>query len=53
MQIALIIVTGFSIALSPQVGRLIDAIARRISTPSQVYFLVVAIGMFLSMVSFG
>ena len=45
MQIALIIVTGSALLIISQ-GPAIDAIARRISTPSQVYFLVVAIGMF-------
>lgn len=53
MQIVLIIVTGFSIALSPIVKRGIDALAPRIQTPAQVYALVVFIGMLLSLVSFG
>jgi len=43
MQIVLIIITGFSIALSPIVKRGIDTLCRFIKTPSQV----------LSLVSFG
>ncbi|NND08806.1 MAG: short-chain fatty acid transporter [Saprospiraceae bacterium] len=53
MQIVLIIITGFSIALSPIVSRGIDALAPRIKTPTQVYVVVVFIGMLLSLISFG
>jgi len=53
MQIVLIIITGFSIALSPIVKKAIDRLALHIKTPSQVYLLVVLIGMILSMISFG
>lgn len=53
MQIVLIVITGYSIALSPVVRRGIDRLARHIRTPSQVYLFVVGIGMVLSMVSFG
>ncbi len=53
MQIVLIIITGFSIALSPIVNKGIDVITRYINTPRQVYFLVVLIGMLLSLISFG
>jgi len=53
MQIVLIVVTGLSIALSPLVKRGIDGITRYIKTPKQVYFLVVLIGMLLSLISFG
>ena len=53
MQIVLIIITGFSIALSPAVKKGIDALSKYIKTPTQVYFLVVFIGMILSLVSFG
>lgn len=53
MQITLIVITGFSIALSPIVKRSIDYLARYINSPGQVYFLVVMIGMLLSMISFG
>ena len=53
MQIVLIIITGFSIALSPAVKKGIDALSKHIKTPTQVYFLVVFIGMILSLISFG
>jgi short-chain fatty acids transporter len=53
MQIILILVTGFSIALSPVIGRGIDKLAKYIRTPKQVYFFVVLIGLLLSLVSFG
>ncbi|WP_339924569.1 TIGR00366 family protein [uncultured Cyclobacterium sp.] len=53
MQIVLIIITGFSIALSPLVKRGIGALSTYIKTPAQVYFVVVFIGMLLSMISFG
>lgn len=53
MQIVLIIITGFSIALSPIVKKGIDHISRYINTPGQVYFLVVLSGILLCLVSFG
>lgn len=53
MQIVLIIITGFSIALSPIVKRGIDKLALYISTPMQVYFFVVIIGVLLCLISFG
>ncbi len=53
MQIILIIITGFSIALSPLVKRGIDSLSSYIKTPTQVYFLVVFMGMLLSLISFG
>ncbi len=53
MQIVLIIITGYSIALSSSVNRAIDSLTRFIKTPKQVYFFVVCIGMLLSLVSFG
>ena len=53
MQIVLIIITGFSIALSPIVKKGIDHITRYIKTPEQVYFLVVLSGILLCLVSFG
>jgi len=53
MQIVLIIITGFSIALSPAVKNGIDSLSKYIKTPAQVYFFVVFIGMILSLVSFG
>jgi len=53
MQIVLIIITGFSIALSPIIKKGIDGLAGYIKSPTQVYFLVVLIGMLLSLISFG
>ena len=53
MQIVLIIITGYSIALSSVVNKTIDKLTRFIKTPKQVYFFVVLIGMLLSLVSFG
>ncbi|OUS02748.1 short-chain fatty acid transporter [Flavobacteriales bacterium 33_180_T64] len=53
MQIVLIIITGFSIALSPTINKGIDALAVYIKTPKQVYFFVILIGSLLSLVSFG
>ena len=53
MQIVLIIVTGFSIALSPAINKGIDSLTRYIKSPRKVYFIVVLIGMLLSSVSFG
>ncbi|NNC50314.1 MAG: short-chain fatty acid transporter [Flaviramulus sp.] len=53
MQMVLIIITGFSIALSPIIRRGIDSLAKQIKSPAQVYLLVVFVGMTLSLVSFG
>ena len=53
MQIVLIIITGFAIALSPIVNKGIDKLTHFIKTPRQVYFFVVLIGVLLSLVSFG
>ncbi len=53
MQIVLIVITGFSIALSPIINKGIDSLTKYINTPLKVYFLIVLIGMSLSIVSFG
>ena len=53
MQIVLIIITGFSIALSPLVRKGIDRLALFIKTPGQVYFFVVLTGCLLCLISFG
>lgn len=53
MQIVLLIITGFAIALSPSVKKGIDKLTNYIKTPRQVYFFVVFIGALLSLVSFG
>lgn len=53
MQMVLLVVTGYSIALSPAVNRGIDTLSRKIRTPGQVYFLVVLIGSLFCLVSWG
>jgi short-chain fatty acids transporter len=53
MQIVLIIITGFAIALSPIINKSIDKFANYIKTPKQVYFFVFLIGAMLTMISFG
>lgn len=53
MQIVLIIITGFSIALSSTIRKGIDQLTNFIKTPKQVYFFVIVIGSLLSLVSFG
>ncbi len=53
MQIVLIIITGFAIALSPLINKGIDKLTNYIKTPRQVYFFVVFLGALLSLVSFG
>lgn len=53
MQIVLIIITGFTIALSPVVNQSIDKLTNYIKTPRQVYFFVAMIGALLSLISFG
>lgn len=53
MQIVLMIITGYSIALSPIVKKGIDHLAKYIKTPTMVYFFVLFIGMLLALVSFG
>ncbi|MEO0337664.1 MAG: TIGR00366 family protein [Bacteroidota bacterium] len=53
MQMVLLIVTGYSIALSPIIKKGIDRLANYIKTPLSVYFLVTLIGVLLSMISWG
>lgn len=53
MQIVLMIVTGFSIAISPLVKKGINKLCRVINTPFQVYFFVAVLGSLLVLVSFG
>ena len=53
MQVVLIIVTGFSIALSPAVNKGIDSLTQYIKSPLQVYFIVALLGALLTIVSFG
>lgn len=53
MQITLIIITGYSIALSPIINKGLDGLTKYITTPKQVYLLVILVGTILSLVSFG
>jgi short-chain fatty acids transporter len=53
MQMVLILVTGFAIALSPVVGKQIQQLAKHVNTPAKVYVFVVVAGTLLSMVSWG
>lgn len=53
MQIVLIIITAYCIAQSDIVKKGIDAIAKQIKTPTQVYLIVIALGALLSLISFG
>lgn len=53
MQMVLLIITGYSIALSPLVNKGIDRLTNFIKTPTQVYFFSIVIGILLSMVSYG
>jgi short-chain fatty acids transporter len=53
MQMVLLVITGYSIALSPLINKGIDHLTRFIKTPTQVYFFSVFIGIILSMVSWG
>jgi len=51
MQMVLILATGYAIALSEPVSRVIDAAMRRVSSPFQVYFAVMVMGAVLSLIS--
>ncbi|MDT8439750.1 MAG: TIGR00366 family protein [Wenzhouxiangellaceae bacterium] len=53
MQMVLILVTGFAIALSPPAARLIDVLARRVDSPGKVYLLVLIAGGLFNLVSWG
>ena len=53
MQMVLIIATGYAIALSPLVARLIDRLALKITRPSSVYLTVLVAGFLLVLVSWG
>ena len=53
MQIVLILVTGYAIALSPPVSHLIDRLALKITRPGQVYLTVLFAGELLNLVSWG
>lgn len=53
MQMVLMLSTGFAIALSPAVARLIDWIAHHVNTPNRVYIAIVIVGGLFGLVSWG
>ena len=53
MQMVLLIVTGYSIAISPFVNRLINNLSNVIKTPNQVYYFVTLFGILASLISWG
>ena len=53
MQMVLILATGYAIALSPPVARLIDRLALTINRPGPVYLTVLVCGALLTLVSWG
>ncbi len=53
MQMVLILTTGYAIALSPPVARLIDRLALKINRPGPVYLTVLVCGAMLTLVSWG
>ena len=53
MQIVLIIITAYCIAQSEPIKKGIDHIAKLITTPTQVYIIIITLGALLSLVSFG
>ena len=53
MQVVLLLTTGFAIALSPAIGRLIDRAALLARGPGSVYFIVGVVGGVFGLVSWG
>jgi len=53
MQITLIVVTGYSIALSSLIEDFLSKISEKIKSPIQVYMIVIVLGVLLSMISWG
>ena len=53
MQVVLLLTTGFAIALSPAIGRLIDRVALLARGPGSVYFIVGVVGGVFGLVSWG
>lgn len=53
MQIVLVLVTGYAVASSRPVSRLIDLLARSVSTPFRVYLVVMLVGPLLTLISWG
>ncbi len=53
MQITLIVVTGYSIALASSTEKLLSRVSKIITSPLQVYLTVIVLGVLLSMISWG
>ena len=53
MQMVLMLATGYAIALSPMIARLIDRLAQFARSPGAVYVLVMIVGGLFSLVSWG
>ena len=53
MQLILILVTGYSIALAPQIDQGINKLSSFVKTPAQVYLIVTVLGVLLSTISWG
>ena len=53
MQMVLILVTGYAIAISPIASRFIDSVAGRINKPVWVYATVLFVGQIFSLISWG
>lgn len=53
MQMALILVTGYAVAISPPVSKFLDWLATKIKTPMAVYVTVVLVGCLFIIVSWG
>jgi len=53
MQMTLLLVTGYSIALSPIVKRFLSKLTQFIRTPKQLYPFIIVIGLILSSISWG
>jgi short-chain fatty acids transporter len=53
MQMVLILVTGYAIALAPPMTRLVDRLAGALTSPGQVYLVVLVAGALLVWVSWG
>ncbi|THD67833.1 short-chain fatty acid transporter [Robertkochia marina] len=53
MQMVLLVITGYSIALSPFLNKRIDALGALLKSPRQVYFFVTLVGCVLCLISWG
>jgi short-chain fatty acids transporter len=53
MQMVLLIVTGYTIAISPFIKNQIDKLSHFIKTPTQVYYFICLFGILVSLISWG